>query len=128
MRFHDRLQIHYDIDPSTLETKVPSFFLQPLVENAIRHGLAPSTDNGWLRIESSRENENRVTLRVEDNGKGSNYNQDELLVKGIGLRNVKERLDLLYKEDYTLKIDTQNGGGFHFLVEIPEMAQPSNQN
>ncbi|MEM1218199.1 MAG: histidine kinase [Bacteroidota bacterium] len=128
VRFHDRLQVHYDIDPSTLKTRVPSFFLQPLVENAIRHGLAPSTDNGWLRIESHREKDDRIVLRVEDNGKGSPHGQEALLAKGIGLRNVKERLDLLYKDGYTLKIDTQNGEGFQFFVEIPEIEQPSSLN
>lgn len=125
VRFHDRLQVHYEIDPSTLETRVPSFFLQPLVENAIRHGLAPSTNNGWLRIESRRLKKDRITLLVEDNGQGSSFDQKELFAKGIGLRNVKERLDLLYKDDYTLNIDTQNGEGFHFLLEIPEIKQPS---
>jgi len=81
-----------------------------------------------LRIESYREDNDRIVLRVEDNGKGSPHNQDALLAKGIGLRNVKERLDLMYKDGYTLKIDTQNGEGFQFFVEIPEIEQPSSLN
>src|SRR5262245_54597220 len=87
-RFQDRLSVKLDIEPSVLDALVPNLILQPLVENAIRHGIAPQAGPGVVEIHAQREN-GMVRMRVRDNGAG--LKQKSASVNGIGLGNTKAR-------------------------------------
>jgi len=108
-RFGDRLEIKYDIPDELLNIKIPTFILQPLVENAIKHGIAPKIEGGQIiiRVESKGE---RLYFSVSDTGVGIQENQKEkILVKGfgkgagIGLSNINERLKTIYGPEFCLK-------------------------
>lgn len=117
-RFHDRLSIEYDIDPATRDIKVPHLILQPLVENAIKHGFARRSDEGRIEV-ITRKLEDQAELLIRDDGCGSSLSEDELLRLGIGLSNVKKRLELLYGAAARLEIDTAPGRGFSVRILIP---------
>ena len=114
-RFHDRLNINYRIDPSTLNAEVPNLLLQPLVENAIKHGISPQAEGGNIDIFSGDENE-MLILEVSDDGKG---NGDKDVTEGIGIKNIRERLDQLYGENYSMEIFSENDRGFRVKIKIP---------
>ena len=105
VRFSDRLQVRYEIDASARKCLVPSFILQPLVENALRHGLAERTEGAVIEIGARREND-VLELWVSDNGPG----MTDTVVEGIGLTNVRERLRTLYGEHGRLELRSRTGG------------------
>jgi two-component system LytT family sensor kinase len=120
----DKLQIHKEVEPDSLEVIVPSMILQPLVENAIRHGIGPKVGGGTITLRVWR-NGGKLTLEVIDDGVGMPQNRlREIYESGIGIRNVHERLQVLYGQDYTFKIDSQPGFGTAIRVEIPELIVP----
>lgn len=120
----DKLQIRKEIDPDTLEVIVPSMILQPLVENAIRHGVGPKIEGGTITLRAWRNNE-RLAVEVVDDGVGiPESKQQEIYESGIGIRNVNERLKVLYGQEYFLKIDSRPGKGTSIRVEIPELIIP----
>ena len=121
VRFHDRLSINYQIDPATLEVAVPSFLLQPLVENAIRHGFANQTGPARIEVSTQRVDPQNIEISIKDNGKGSDRPVAEILQSGIGIQNVKERLELLFGQHYQLEILTQPAAGFEIKIRIPDM-------
>jgi len=94
-RFGDRLQVEWDIDPESLEVAVPGLLLQPLVENAVGHGIAPRVEGGRVRI-SSRLVDRILHLDVIDDGVGTDGRQEDLVRDGHGLGNVQRRLDAVY--------------------------------
>lgn len=122
VRFHDRLQIKYNIDEKTNNTLVPSLILQPLVENAIKHGFANNTKSGTIEVITKRFHGD-VQLIVKDDGKGSNKSSEEILSSGIGLKNVKERLDLIYQDKYQLHLGSAEKEGFEVSIIIPYITQ-----
>ena len=83
-RFQDRLTVRYEIDPDTLDAEVPRLILQPLVENAIQHGVAPRSGPGLVQI-ASRRQDDRLWLEVRDDGVGLNGGARARLRSGIGL-------------------------------------------
>ena len=116
VRFQDRLQVDFDVEKETLDARVPNLILQPLVENAIKHGIAPLAEAGKILIETRRQN-GFVQLSVSDNGAGLND-----LVKdtnGIGLKNTQERLEKLYGEKQHFEITSKEGGGLQVKIKIP---------
>jgi len=115
MRFSDRLQIDFDIEQSTLKALVPNLLLQPLVENAIRHGIGGSTDEGSIKICSHREN-GSMLITVSDNGAGLPSNWQLKSSTGIGLANTAARLQQLYGENH--RFDIHNGDANGVAVEI----------
>jgi sensor histidine kinase YesM len=121
-RFNDRLTIHYDIDEVTLGALVPSLVLQPLVENAIKHGFARKTGKGEIHLQTAHV-QDKVVMRIKDDGKGTDQSADQLLSAGIGLKNVQERLNLLYKDQYALDIQSAPGLGFEVTITIPYQRQ-----
>ncbi|MCB0643718.1 MAG: histidine kinase, partial [Phaeodactylibacter sp.] len=123
VRFHDRLEIHYDLDPATLDVAVPSFLLQPLVENAVRHGFANQTTQALIEVCTRRLSSERIEIIVRDNGKGSGRPIPEILKSGIGIQNVKERLELLFGEQYQLEINTRPEHGFEISIQIPDVQE-----
>ena len=95
-RFGDRLEIAYDIDDACRRLEVPTLLLQPLVENALRHGLAPQAAAGRLEIGAARHNGAELRLWVTDNGVGLPHGFDPSRDAGTGLRNTRSRIERLY--------------------------------
>lgn len=113
-RFSDRLTIENDIDEETLEARVPSFLLQPLVENAIKHGISKKMQPGIVRI-TSKKGGRWLRLTVEDNGPGLNGTFN---TNGVGLENIKQRLRQLYGES-SFQLLNSPLGGLKVEIEIP---------
>jgi two-component system LytT family sensor kinase len=118
----DKLQIFKEIDERTLEVFVPSMLLQPIIENAIKHGIGPKLEGGEIRLRA-RQQDGRLTIEVEDNGMGIPENRlPEVYADGIGISNVNERLRLLYGDDFRMDIQSRPGQGTCIRVEVPELA------
>ncbi|MBI4460651.1 MAG: histidine kinase [Acidobacteria bacterium] len=114
-----KLKIVKDIEEQTLSLMVPSMLLQPIVENAIRHGLSPRVEGGVISIRSCREN-GRLTLEVRDNGVGIPPEQiAHVDQQGIGISNVQERLRVLYGSEFTFRIESLSEGGTAIQISIP---------
>jgi two-component system, LytTR family, sensor kinase len=113
VRLGKRLRIERRIAPEALDVSVPSLLLQPLVENAVRHGLSPLVEGGTLTIEAVLD-ESSLHLTVADNGKGSEGADD-----GIGLGNTRARLRQLYGDRQSLSLATAPGKGFRVTVVVP---------
>jgi len=112
-RLGERLRIVRRIAPDTLTTRVPSLLLQPLVENAVRHGIAPCVEGGTLTIEAKVLGDS-VRIVVADDGKGAGAT-----VEGVGLGNTRQRLRQLYGERQSLAIKTAPGAGFRATIMVP---------
>ncbi|MBA2604129.1 MAG: histidine kinase [Acidobacteria bacterium] len=125
IRFGPKLRIDKSIDPETLEIVVPSMLLQPLVENSIKHGLAPKVGEGRLTIRSVRQNGHAI-IDVIDNGVGVGpAHVERVRAGGIGLRNVNERLRVIYGANYEMQLDSVPGEGTCARVVIPELVVPA---
>jgi two-component system LytT family sensor kinase len=118
-RFHDRLTVRMEVDPATLDARVPHLILQPLVENAIRHGIAPRAAAGLVEIRAMRRN-GMVQLEVRDNGAGLGAARPESLMKGIGLANTRARLEQLYGASHSFELKDGDGhSGLTVTIAIP---------
>ncbi len=117
-RFHDRLQVRLDIDPQTLDASVPNMILQPLVENAIRHGIAPRASGGSVEIGAAREN-GSLHLRISDDGCGIGRSDTNALKEGVGLSNTRARLDQLYGAEHRFALQASPAGGLSLDLLIP---------
>lgn len=120
-RFGDRIRFVEDIDPATLKAMVPSLALQPLVENAVRHGLEPRVEHGTVTVRARRDGE-RLILSVGDDGAGFSSDQDRDGRQGpggIGLANTRDRLRALYGEEQSLTIERGASGGTVVSINIP---------
>ena len=118
VRFGERLRIEFDVNESVTQLSVPTLILQPLVENALKHGLAAKVGQSELRIRANRK-ENLLLLSVEDNGIGMKGRSNPSQSIGMGLRNVKERLQTVYGNLATFSFETRPQVGSRVLVEIP---------
>ncbi len=117
----EKLQIFKEIDEQTLDAFVPSMLLQPIVENAIKHGLAPKLEGGQICLRTRRR-DGRLVIEVDDNGLGiSQQRMAQVYLEGIGISNVHERLRLLYGDDFRMDIHSQEGQGTQIRIEIPEL-------
>jgi len=117
----DNLQIAKHIDDATMEAFVPSMLLQPIVENCLKHGLAPKLGGGKIELRTTNHN-GRLRIEIEDNGVGiSEEKLPHVYVEGIGLSNVRERLRVLYGADFQLDIRSQPGEGTIIRIDIPEL-------
>ena len=124
VRFGPTLVVKKDISDDSLDLVMPSMLLQPLVENAIKHGIGQQIGGGQITIRSHRENGHTI-IEVADDGAGMHPGELDLSRSaGIGLRNVDERLRVIYGENYHLKIDSTRGEGTCARIEIPELAEP----
>jgi two-component system LytT family sensor kinase len=121
VRFGTRLKVVKQIEPDSLDVVVPSMILQPLVENSLRHGLAPKVGPGELVLRSHRSPGHTV-IEVIDNGLGMSPTSGGTLdeASGIGLRNVNERLRVIYGANYRLQLESVPGQGTRARIEIPE--------
>jgi two-component sensor histidine kinase len=116
-RFGNRLFVHKEIDPQALEARVPNLILQPLVENAIRHGIEPHARRGEITLSARRES-GRLHLEVRDNGGGLITKNGEL-EEGIGLSNTRARLEELYGDQYRFEFQNAKEGGLVVHLAIP---------
>jgi two-component system LytT family sensor kinase len=117
----EKMQIFKEIDDETLEAFVPSMLLQPIVENAIKHGLAPKLEGGQIHLRTRRQ-DGRLRIDIEDNGLGiSPERMTQVFEEGIGISNVHERLRLLYGDNFRMDIQSQEGQGTQIHIEIPEL-------
>ena len=125
VRFGSTLRVHKDIAADTLDLVVPSMILQPLVENAIKHGLARKIGPGSLTLRATR-NGGRAVIEVEDDGMGFLMERlDQPMSSGIGLANVRERLRVIYGASFQLALTSEPGKGTRARIEIPEMLTPA---
>jgi two-component sensor histidine kinase len=116
VRFADRLRVDINADPTALDGLVPCFLLQPIVENAIRHGVSNREDSGWIEASAQRIGR-RMHLQVRDNGPGMNGNAPAGF--GVGLTNTRERLSHFYQDDYEFHAFQPESGGFEVSITIP---------
>jgi two-component system, LytTR family, sensor kinase len=117
----DNLDIVKQIDDAALEAFVPSMLLQPMVENCLKHGLAPKLGGGKIKLRTTSR-DGRLRIEIEDNGVGiSEEKMPHVYVEGIGLSNVRERLRVLYGTDFHLDIQSRPGEGTVIRIEIPEL-------
>jgi LytS/YehU family sensor histidine kinase len=118
MRFGDRLTILSEVAPDTGDALMPSFLLQPLVENAVIHGLRGVSQAGRIALRTAKEGE-RLVVTVADNGVGwPDHRADEHHV-GLGLSSTRERLCKMYPEAHEFAIRKTSGGGTEVRIEIP---------
>src|SRR5213592_1176495 len=118
VRFADRLTLEFDLEPQTLSAQVPHLILQPVVENAIQHAIAPRATRGHINIEAKRLN-SLLRLEVRDNGPGIASNGDLLGAEGVGLSNVRARLHQIYGSDFRFELMNARDGGLAIVMEIP---------
>ncbi|HXP23173.1 MAG TPA: histidine kinase [Candidatus Sulfotelmatobacter sp.] len=117
----DNLEIVKEIDEHTLDTFIPSMLLQPIVENSLKHGLAPKLEGGRIYLRTSNSS-GRLRIEIEDNGVGiSEEKLPHVYVEGIGLSNVRERLRVLYGADFNLDINSCEGQGTRIKIDVPEL-------
>lgn len=131
-RFGDKIEYLIDIDESLMEFKVPKMSIQPLIENACKHGIQAITDVGMVKI-IAKVCEDRLKICVEDNGTGmenetleeliKNVTSDEELSSNIGLRNVYRRLKLYYGDSVTFTIESEKNIGTKVSFTIPYQKQ-----
>lgn len=123
-RYSNVFQTEFDIDEELMECKVPKFFLQPLVENAIRHGFEGIKEGGLLRVTACREQDS-IHFQVQDNGKGMDQETiDHFITEGmnndrIGLSNVHRRLLLIYGKRYRVNVESAPGQGTLLNLYLP---------
>jgi two-component system, LytTR family, sensor kinase len=128
IRFGPKLTIEKSIDPASLDVVVPSMLLQPLVENSIKHGLSPKIGEGRIVIRSTRHDGHSI-IDIIDNGVGVTHAQANRASlapsSGIGLKNVNERLRVIYGANYQLQLASVPGGGTCARIVIPELVVPT---
>jgi LytS/YehU family sensor histidine kinase len=117
-RYEGRLTVSVRVDDDLLETRIPSFLLQPLVENAIRHGVAPKLAGGHVDVSATKD-ASVLELRVRDNGVGLRPGWQFPRDAGVGLTNVASRLEHLYGRSDLLAVAPWDGGGVEVRLDLP---------
>ncbi|MBI3195555.1 MAG: histidine kinase [Ignavibacteriae bacterium] len=118
VRFQEKLHIKRTISPDVLNAKVPTLILQPLVENALQHGISKREDGGTLELSAERLN-GKIHITISDDGNGVQERFDQLKRRGIGLQNSESRLQKLYGSSFEFDINPNPGGGTTVHVAIP---------
>ncbi|MFZ1944993.1 MAG: histidine kinase [Acidobacteriaceae bacterium] len=116
-RLGDRLRFEITIPPETVNAMVPSMLLQPLVENAVRHGVSPLTNGGTIAIKSMLH-QGRLRIVIGNSGR-QDAEKRKANVNGIGLRNTAERLETLYGKNHTFSMEWPETGGCEVTLELP---------
>jgi Histidine kinase len=116
IRFVDRLRVAIKVDANALDGLVPCFLLQPIVENAIRHGISRCEDEGLLEAYARRDGR-LLLLRIRDTGPGGSERPQN--GHGIGLKNTRERLTHFYQNDFEMRAQVLDAGGFEVAITIP---------
>jgi two-component system, LytTR family, sensor kinase len=118
VRFGDRLTVEFELEPQTLSAQVPHLILQPIVENAIQHAIAPRAARGHINIEAKRL-DSLLRLEVSDSGPGISSDGNSLGKKGVGLSNVRTRLHQIYGSDFRFELMNAGEAGLTVVMEIP---------
>ena len=118
VRFGDRLTVNLNIDPATASAQVPHMILQPVVENAIQHAIAPRAAPGRIEI-NARRLDSRVRIEVKDTGPGLTGTANSLDGHGVGLNNLQARLAQLYDGDFSFAMSNCPEGGLSVVLEVP---------
>ena len=116
VRFADRLQVKIEASSEALEGLIPCFLLQPIIENAVKHGIAPLVAGGLIETEVKRVG-NTLWMQVRDNGRGPGHSMTE--GHGIGMQNTRERLAYFYPGDHDLSVMAPATGGYQVTIQIP---------
>ena len=119
VRFQDRLTIEYEIDPKAAKIEVPYLILQPLVENAIKHGIQDLQEDGLVKV-CVKIHKDRLEMSVQDNGLGASGNKPGM---GLGLTNVSRRLEQFYDNDFELEYGPVQPKGFRVFMSVPFLKQ-----
>jgi two-component system LytT family sensor kinase len=122
VRFAERLQVSVDVPSELFPAQVPSLILQPMVENAIKHGIAKRVQGGAIRIAASRSN-GRLMLSVYNDGPGLPVGWEKTHT-GVGISNVRTRLQNLYGDEFELSVQNQEPGGVEVSVSVPCVFAP----
>jgi hypothetical protein len=123
IRFPDRLRISIEVDDNVLDAMVPNLVLQPIVENAIRHGVSRSADTTTITI-SAQENAGELKLSVCDDGPGFSDSPPDEVKEGLGIANTRERLSQLYGSSSSLLLDNMTPRGAAVSISIPLHTSP----
>jgi sensor histidine kinase YesM len=118
VRLGDRLRLRLDVSPEAREALVPSFLLQPIVENAVRYAISSRPEGGEIILRAKRQGAD-LLLSVEDDGPGFSEPPEILLRKGLGLANTAERLRSLYGTDQEFTLENRETGGARVVIRIP---------
>ncbi|MBN2346597.1 MAG: histidine kinase [Candidatus Aminicenantes bacterium] len=118
-RYQERLRITRAVEPEVDQALVPALLLQPLVENAIRHGISREADGGEIVISARRNGPDGLLISVADDGPGFQGDAEELFLRGIGLKNTRERLRILYGDRQSLTITNGSQKGFAVRITLP---------
>ena len=122
IRFQERLSVQVDAEPAVLDAYVPNMILQPLVENAIHHGIALQPGGGRIEIQARREGDTLV-MQVRDNGPGLDPDKAPRR-QGVGLANTRERLENLYGSEQSFTLRNAEKGGLAASITIPFITEP----
>jgi LytS/YehU family sensor histidine kinase len=125
-RFGERLKVEMQIAPELLAARIPYLILQPLVENAIRHGIAPCSQAGRVVIRAESE-KGMLVLEVRDNGPGLATGSGTPVRQGMGLTNTRTRLEKLYGEHQRFEIKNGSNGGFVVTLAFPFQSTSARQ-
>ena len=117
LRFGERLEVKFELSPETLEARVPTLLLQPLVENSIKHGLATRAQRGIIEVAARREGQ-MLTIEIKDNGAGVKTDS-RTAGNGVGLSNARARLQQLYGDRQSLDLSNRSEGGALVRVQLP---------
>lgn len=117
-RFEDKLRVVFDIEPQCLDAQVPHLFLQPLVENAVRHGTSQLSRPGEVDVVAKRRGE-KLEIWIQDNGPGFIGPSEDLFLRGLGLGVTRERLEALYGGEQEFHIYNVESGGVKVEVRLP---------
>ena len=117
-RFAERLELEFDIDPSSEDARIPSLILQPLVENAIKYAIAPMEEGGKISVMAALDNE-YVRIEMLDTGPGMQSDDAPLEGIGIGLKNTVDRLHEFYGDNYTFNLESGASGGLKVFMRLP---------
>lgn len=118
IRFGDRLQFEQHVDPYLLDALVPNLILQPLVENAIRHGVSKRRGPALITVSAERSN-GSLTIHVRDNGAGLSSRAGSVINEGIGLQNTRQRLHHLYGNAFAFSLESLPEGGVDVVMTLP---------
>jgi two-component sensor histidine kinase len=119
IRFEDRLKVIFDVSPETLDAQVPHLLLQPLVENAVRHGISRTIEPGEIRISVTHDGQTLFLRVTDDCPAAAGGVEDNNLKVGLGLKTTRGRLETLYGDAQSLDITIGPNGGFDVCIRIP---------
>ena len=116
-RFGERVRVRFEVEEEIYDACMISFILQPFVENAVLHGLEPKVEGGCVYVTGSRRAEDLI-FGIYDDGVGFEV-KDQFLEAGYGIRNVRERIGLIYGDAYGVEISSETGKGTTVIIQIP---------